>query len=71
MSDDEFRTDWEREDDEFRERQIPVTADLIGDLDRAEAAREAVEHDDPVGAVWFGEYPRAADADEWWKRRGL
>ena len=52
-------------------------ADLIGELDRAEAAREKVFQEDPLGATMFGEAYRhgddadAARVDEWWARRGL
>jgi hypothetical protein len=44
---------------------------LNAQLDDEQETSARIEHEDPVGAVWFGEYPRAADADEWWSRRGL
>ncbi len=59
--DDDF---WDGVNDEER-HQVEDLAHLIATIDRHQVALERLVDRDPVGAVWFGEYPRAADADEW------
>lgn len=70
MSDDSEMFDFDDLDPDEREQAAELFR-LNAQLDDEQETRARIENEDPIGAVWFGEYPRAEDADEWWARRGL
>lgn len=70
-ADDEFRTPDERDADEFdrleelylANPQVRYMYHLGGHLDAQQASLQQLQHEDPVGMVWFG------DDDQWVDKR--